>query len=71
MGFFGAIAVVWMVIYHRNGLVDQFLDILQVSPFLCVAKRQGDPAGVGPSCPADAVDIGLRDVGQIVIDHMR
>ena len=60
-----------MIFYYRYLSGDQLLDIPQKLFLLGIAKRKCDTAGAGPTGPADAVDIGLGDIGQLVIDDVR
>src|ERR1700744_4530785 len=61
----------WMIFYHRDLPCDQLLDIPQKFFFLVVTKRKRNTAGAGPARSADTVNIGLGNIGQLEIDHMR
>src|SRR6185437_4943592 len=52
----------------RDALARQLLDVAEIGPLLAVAERDRDALGAGPGGAADAVDIGLRDIGQVVVD---
>src|SRR5581483_517884 len=54
----------------RDRRADQPFDVAQIGGFLMVAERNGDAVGAGTRGAADAVHIALRDVRQVVIDHM-
>ena len=59
------------MILHLGDLpAGQLLDILQIFLFAKVAEGDCNAAEARPAGSADAVDVGLRLVGQIVIDHM-
>src|SRR5688500_10675311 len=49
---------------------DEFLDVTQVLAFFGVAEGDGLAGGAGPAGAADAVDVGLGDVGEVVVDDV-
>src|ERR1700722_20755261 len=57
-------------IFLGQGDADQFLDVAQISDLLAGDERDRHAVSAGPRGAADAVDIGLRYVGQIEIHHM-
>src|SRR6185437_747742 len=59
------------VLGNGEALPRQFFDIAQEGPFRSVAKRDRGTVGAGARRPADAVDVALGQIRQLVIDHMR
>ena len=55
----------------RIGRRSQPFDRLQIRPLFAVAERHGDARRPGPAGAADAVDVRLRLVRQVVVDHVR
>ena len=51
-------------------LAGQLLDVAQVDALVVGAEREGDALGAGARGAADAVDILLGHVGQVVIDDV-
>ena len=58
------------ILDDRNRIPDQFFDILQISAFIVLAEGDRNPFLPCPGCPADPVNIGLADIGNVVIDDM-
>src|SRR5262245_52759285 len=54
----------------RDGHSDQPLDITQVGPLRMVAERDRHAFGAGTRGTADAVDIALGNIREVIIDHM-
>ena len=50
-------------------LAREFLDISDHGPLLLRAESQCHTAVAGPTCAANAVDIGLGHIRQVVVDH--
>ena len=46
-------------------------DLSQLVAFFAAAERRGDAGRAGPACAADAVDVNLRHLGQLVVDDVR
>src|SRR5262249_8862017 len=55
---------------RRDRHADQPFDVAQKSLLFGIAEGDRDTIGAGACGAADAVHITLRDVGQVVIDHM-
>src|SRR6476646_5283194 len=49
---------------------DQSLDVAQEHRLLVIAERNRDALGAGARGAADAVDVGFRNVRQVVIEHV-
>src|SRR6185503_4016815 len=54
----------------RDRHADQPLDVAQISALLVVAERYGDAVAAGARGAADAVDVALGDVRQVVVDDV-
>ncbi len=52
-----------------NFLFQQFLHSNKPGPFLRSDKRKGQTAHAGPACPADAVNVIVRILGHVEVDH--
>src|SRR6202040_1616529 len=57
-------------VFPRQRDADQFLDVAQIRDLLTGAERDRHAVSAGPRGAADAVDVGLGNVGQIEIHHM-
>lgn len=57
-------------IFCWDRLPRQALDILQVCPLLVIAERDGNALSARARRTADAVDVALGDVRQLVIDNV-
>ncbi|OFA04350.1 hypothetical protein DUGA2_26240 [Duganella sp. HH101] len=57
--------------FTRQGLLDQLFDILQHLVLVHADQRHGFAGGAGAAGTADAVHIVLRNVRQVVVDHVR
>jgi len=55
---------------RRDRHADQPLDVAQIGAFLVIAERDRYAIGAGACRAADAMDVGFRDVRQIVIEHV-
>ena len=58
-----------MVFYDRNRLPNELFDILHIFFFFDIAEGDGPSSETGPSGPSDSMDIGFRNVWQIIVDH--
>src|ERR1051325_7778110 len=54
----------------RNGDPDQLLDVAQISPLLVIAEGDRGAVRAGTRGAADPVHVALRNVRQIVVDHV-
>ena len=59
-----------MLLYHGDGAVGQLFDLPEQRFLGEVAEGDSLAATARPSGPADSVDIGLRHLGQIVVEDM-
>ena len=59
-----------MIIDDGDLLTDQFLDIDKELEIIMLTERVGDTASPRSTRPPDTVDIGLRDIRDIVVDHI-
>ena len=59
-----------MDFHHRDGAADELLNGLELVLLVDVAEGDGGAAPPGPAGAADAVDVGLRYVGQVVVEHV-
>ena len=59
-----------MITDDRDMLANQLLDAVEEALFLPVAERNGDAFGSGSSGAANAVDVALRLVGNVVVDDV-
>src|ERR1035437_3949977 len=57
-------------VFFGQGDADQLFDIAQKGHFLSRAKRDRDALRAGARGAADAMDIGLGNVGEIEVHHM-
>src|ERR1044071_9688781 len=57
-------------VFRRDRHADQPLDIAEIRSLFVIAERDGDALGAGPRGAADAVDVALRHVRQVVIDDV-
>src|SRR6185437_3683634 len=58
-------------VFPRQADTDQLFDVAQIGQFLAARdQRDRDALGAGARGAADAVDIGLRNVRKVEIDHM-
>ncbi|MNT20522.1 hypothetical protein D3C72_1558320 [compost metagenome] len=55
---------------HCQGLADQGLDILELAQLVLAHQRDGLATTAGAAGAADAVDVILRHLGQLEVDHM-
>src|SRR5882672_10034473 len=55
---------------RRDGHADQPFDIAQERRLLVIAERDRHALGAGARGAADAVDVGFRNVRQIVVEHV-
>jgi len=60
-----------MVLYYRDGLLDQLVDVAEVFLFLFVAERVRHAVGACPARATDAMYIRFGYVRQFVVDHVR
>src|SRR5688572_873030 len=60
----------WMVGIDRDLLPDGPFDVAQKHALLCVAERDGDAVIAGARSAADAMDVALRLIRQVEIDHV-
>ena len=58
-----------MVFHDRNRLPNELFNILHIFFFFDIAEGDGPSSETGPSGPADSMDIGFRNVWQIIVDH--
>lgn len=56
---------------RRDGLLDQFFNIAQISPLFAIHQRDGDAICTGARGSPNAVNVALGDVRQFIVDHMR
>ena len=67
----GQCQVVILIAVQGDFLADQPLNVPEVSAFVVfIAEGNGNAFGTCPASPSDSVDIGLRDVGDFVIDDV-
>ena len=52
------------------GVTDELLHVPEVRPLVKAAERHGQAMGACPGSPADAVDIALRVVRQVIVHHV-
>jgi hypothetical protein len=58
-------------VFPRKGDADQLFDVAQIAHFLGARdQRDRNALGAGARGAADAVDVGLGNVGQIEVHHM-
>src|SRR5262249_22065242 len=57
-------------ICRRDRHADQAFDVAGISPLLVIAKRNRDAVGTRACGTANAVNVALRNVGQVVVDHV-
>ncbi len=62
--------LVLAAVERRDALARRAFDVLQVLAFIVGAQRDRDAGLAGARGTADAVDIGFRNVGQLVIDDV-
>lgn len=62
--------VVGVIRMDRYYFGDELVDIAQKHTLVRAAKGQGNATGSRAPRTADAVDIGLRLVGNVIIDNM-
>src|SRR4029079_968193 len=65
--------VLWFAgaaVLGRDRHADQLFDVAQICRLLMVAKRDGDAIGASARGAADAMDVGFRDVRQVVVDDV-
>ena len=55
---------------RRDRHADQLLDVAQKRPLLGLAERDRHPVGAGAGGAADAMHVALRNVRQVVVDHV-
>src|SRR6185369_499953 len=55
---------------RRDRHPDQPFDIAEEGAFLVIAERDRHALGAGARGAADAVDVALRDVRKVVIEHV-
>src|SRR5215208_2088191 len=55
---------------RRNRNPDQPFDVAQEWCLLARAEGDGNAVGAGTRSAADAMHIALRDIGQIIVDHV-
>ena len=53
-----------------NVLTGDLQDVLEQVALVVGAEGHGRAAGTGPGRPPDPVNVGLRHVGQFVLDHV-
>src|ERR1700688_770390 len=59
-------------VFPRQCDADQLFDVAQIAHFFAACdQRDRDPLGAGARGAADAMDVGLGDVGKVEIHHMR
>src|SRR6185503_4174050 len=51
--------------------LGQALDVAEIGALAAVAERDGHAFGAGARSAADAMDVGLGHVRQLVVHHMR
>ena len=56
---------------NRDVALDQANDVAQEFLFLVIAEGEGFTRGTGTTSTADAVYVGLRDVRDVKVDHVR
>src|SRR5690554_77002 len=59
-----------MIIYDCNLALYEFLYVFEVGLFFTVAKGKGGAVGPGATGATNAVNIRLRNVGQVVVDDV-
>src|ERR1700688_4249579 len=59
-----------MVLHDRDRAARQLLDVLEIGTLRAVAEGDGDAVGTGPGGAPDPVDIALRHVRNLVVDHV-
>ncbi len=67
----GGHAVPGMAGDNRDLAAVQLFDPCQIFLFLRGAEADGSAVGTGTGRAANAVDVGLRHLGQVVVEHMR
>lgn len=65
-----AIQHIRMIFYDGDLPRDELLNIAQEFFFFSITKRKRNAAGACPAGPADPMDVSLRDIRQLEIDHM-
>ena len=56
--------------YHRDLAAVQLFNACQVLLLLRGAEADGSAVGTGTGRAANAVDVGLGHLGQVVVEHM-
>ena len=59
-----------MILDDRDRLRDQLLDITQELEIVMFTERVGDTTSTRSTSTSDTVDIGLRNIGDIVVNHI-
>ncbi len=59
-----------MFIHYGHLLANELLDIFQVGKFLALAEGDGFTGKAGAARAANAVHVALRNVRQLIINHM-
>src|SRR5947199_2067790 len=57
-------------VLDRDFLAYQLLDVLDICFLIGRAEGDGRPGGSGAARPANAVDVGLRYIRDLVVDHV-
>ena len=63
--------VLGLLLFDRDRLTRESLDLPQLIAFVATAERGGDAGRACAAGPADAVNVNLRHFGQFVVDHVR
>ncbi len=58
-----------MILHHGDGLADELFDVPQQRLLAVVAEGDGDAVLAGAAGAADAMDIGFRNLRQVVVKH--
>ena len=59
-----------MALHHRHGAAHQLLNVAEQGLLPKVAEGDGSPLPARPAGAADAVDVGLRHLGEVVVEHV-